>query len=73
MAIINTVKDMKDRILRTAHLLEKGELTELEARNLLLNLFNVSGLYPDYECRCKTLNAVNRICQKCSGIVPIRV
>lgn len=64
---------MKDKILRTADLLKKGELTELGARNLLLNLFNNCGLYPDYECRCKMLNAVNRVCKKCSGIVPIRL
>ena len=24
------------------------------------------------ECKCKELNAVNRICQKCKGVVPIR-
>ena len=70
---VSTCKDMKDRIIKTAQLLEKGELTELEARNLLLNLFNVSGSLPDLQCRCKELNAKNRICQKCSGIVPIRL
>lgn len=64
---------MKDRIIKTAKLLEEGKLTELEARNLLLNLFSVSGSLPDHQCRCKELNAVNRICQKCSGIVPIRL
>ena len=64
---------MKDRIIKTAKLLEEDKLTELEARNLLLNLFNVSGSLPDFECRCKELNAVNRICQKCSRIVPIRL
>ena len=70
---VSTCKDMKDRIIKTAQLLEKGELTELEARNLLLNLFSVSGSLPDLQCRCKELNAKNRICQKCSGIVPIRL
>jgi len=70
---INAVKDMKNRILKTAELLKEGKITELEARNLLLNLFAVSGSLPDFQCRCKELNAVNRICQKCSGIVPIRL
>ena len=36
---------MKDRIIKTAQLLEEGKLTELEARNLLLNLFSVSGSF----------------------------
>ena len=27
---------------------------------------------PSNECRCKELNAVNRICQDCGGIVPVR-
>jgi len=64
---------MKNRIIKIANLLKQGNLTELEARNLLLNLFSANDSLPDFECRCKELNAENRICRKCSGIVPIRI
>lgn len=49
---INTVKDMKEQILKIAQDLEKGIITETEAQNLLLGLFGVSGSLPfpnDYE------------------------
>jgi hypothetical protein len=43
---INVVKDMKNKILEIAQWLEKGEITELQARKLLLRLFVVSGSLP---------------------------
>ena len=37
---------MKNKILEIAQCLEKGEITELQARKLLLSLFVVSGSLP---------------------------
>jgi len=37
---------MKDKILEIAQLLDKGEITDLQARKLLLRLFVVSGSLP---------------------------
>lgn len=41
---INTVKDMKDKIIKIAQDLEKGTITETEAQSLLLGLFWVSDI-----------------------------
>ena len=40
---INTVKDMREQILKIAQDLEQGTITDIEAQNLLLGLFGVSG------------------------------
>ena len=42
---INTVKDMKEQILKVAKDLENSAITETEAQKLLLCLFGVSGSY----------------------------
>ena len=64
---------MKDKLTIISDDLNHDIITELEARKQLLILLGVSGSLPDLQCRCKELNAKNRICQKCSGIVPIRL
>jgi len=42
---INTVKDMKEQILKIAKDLEQGTITDIEAQNLLSCLFGVSGSF----------------------------
>lgn len=42
---INTVKDMKQQILKVAQDLEQGTITDIEAQKLLLCLFGVSGSF----------------------------
>lgn len=43
---INTVKDMKNEIIKIAKDLEQGSIDLNTARNLLLGLFDVSGSLP---------------------------
>ena len=58
---INLVKDMKDSILKVAEHLENGTIDSDKARNLLLNLFGVSGsLQP------LTTDNVNKMLKKVS-------
>jgi hypothetical protein len=40
---------MKEQILKIAQDLEKGTITDIEAQNLLLGLFGVSGSYSAYD------------------------
>jgi len=42
---INTVKDMKEQILKVAKDLEQGTITDIEAQNLLLRLFDIGGSF----------------------------
>ena len=66
-------KQMKKEIDNILEGFHKGEYDLITVKIKLLDLFSISSSLPDFECRCKELNAVNRICQKCSGIVPIRL
>ena len=46
---INTVKDMKEQIIKIGKELEQGTITENEAHSLLLCLFDVMSMLPTDE------------------------
>lgn len=75
ITVRNYVKALQNVIEANKQFSSKAiaKIREQEAELIKFRQDAVSGSLPYTECKCKELNAVNRICQICGGVVPIRL